>query len=75
MVTFKNSDYGEITVIGHSLTDSGVIVDFGQHAVPPIGTIMQTVIKRHTGILNKTPVPMKLMMEHPDGDYEFVFLN
>jgi hypothetical protein len=75
VIVIKNNDYGEITVAGHSLTDSGVIADFGLHCKPPIGTVMHVLIKRHTGILNKTPVPMKVITEHPDGEFQLVFLN
>lgn len=75
VVIIKNSDYGEIKLQGHSLTDSGVIVDFSLHVAPPIGTVMEVVIKRHTGVLNKKSVPMQLIAEHPDGDFELVFLN
>ncbi|MCK5880279.1 MAG: hypothetical protein KAG18_00310 [Sinobacterium sp.] len=75
VVIVKNNDYGQITLLGHSLTDSGVIVDFGKHNAPPTGTVMNVVIKRHTGVLNKNPVPMKLIAEHPDGEFELVFLN
>jgi hypothetical protein len=75
VIIIKNNDYGEITVTGHSLTDTGVIADFGLHCKPPIGTVVEVLIKRHTGILNKTPIPMKVITEHPDGDFQLVFLN
>lgn len=75
VVELKNPDYGEITVRGHSFSDQGVSVDFGRHIKPPIGTLMEVVIKRHTGAINRQPVPMRVHTEHPDGDYELVFLN
>ncbi len=71
----RNAEYGEVVAMGHSLSDQGLIVDFGISPVPPIGTVVEVLIKRHTGVLNKHAVPMLINHQHPDGEYELLFLN
>ena len=71
----KNAEYGEVVALGHSLTDQGLIVDFGINPGPPIGTVVEVIIKRHTGAINKHAVTMLVAQLHPDGEYELVFLN
>lgn len=60
MVQISHPGFGTFTVSAHDLSDGGIAVNMGNHICPPIGTIVDVIIKRHTGAINADPVKMEI---------------
>lgn len=58
IVLLSHPSFGTITVKARDLSDGGISVDIGNHISPPVGTVVDVIIKRHKGTLNATPIPM-----------------
>ena len=58
IVVMSHPSFGTITVKARDLSDGGISVDVGHHVAPPIGTVVDVIIKRHKGALNLLPIPM-----------------
>ena len=58
LVTMSHPSFGTITVKARDLSDGGIAVDVSHHISPPVGTVVDVIIKRHKGALNVTPIPM-----------------
>ena len=59
-VILRHPGFGEMTLKAHDVSDGGISVNVGNHIAPPIGTVVDVIIKRHTGPINLEPVPMEV---------------
>ena len=66
-VVMSHQAFGSITVKARDLSDGGICVEMGHHSAPPVGTVVDVVIKRHTGALNSNPVSMIVRHVQPGG--------
>lgn len=73
-VTMSHPSFGTITVKAHDLSDGGIAVDISHHISPPIGTIVDVIIKRHKGTLNTTPIPMLVKHIQSNGLIGLAFI-
>ncbi|NRB40979.1 MAG: PilZ domain-containing protein [Pseudomonadales bacterium] len=60
LVEMRHASFGSMTVRARDLSDGGISVDLRQHIAPPVGTILDVIISRHTGALNVEPVKMEV---------------
>ena len=60
LVEMRHASFGSFTVRAKDLSDGGISVDMRQHIIPPVGTILDVVISRHTGVINAEPVKMEV---------------
>ena len=67
VVEMCHSSFGSMTVQAKDLSDGGISVDLRQHVVPPIGTQLDVIIRRHSGIINIEPVKMEVRHIQPSG--------
>ena len=73
-VTMSHPSFGTITVKAHDLSDGGIAVDISHHSSPPIGTVVDVIIKRHKGVLNTTPIPMLVKHVQTNGLVGLAFI-
>lgn len=73
MVEISHPSFGLVELKARDLSDGGVFVFSGIHSVPPIGTVVKTRIKRHTGLLNQEPVDMQVI-HHQSGGMGLMFI-
>lgn len=73
-VQMTHPAFGTITVKACDLSDGGVSVLMGIHVSPPVGTVVNVIIKRHKGALNANPVPMEVRHVEPGGIVGLRFL-
>ena len=66
--------FGRITVRARDLSDGGISVVMGSHVCPPVGTVVDVIIKRHTGVLNAEPVAMQVRHVQADGVVGLAFV-
>ena len=64
MVQMAHPSLGTMQVKAKDLSEGGIAVDMGIHPVPPTGTELDVIIKRHTGALNQEPVKMLVVHVH-----------
>ncbi|MGK0500333.1 MAG: hypothetical protein ACJAYG_001982 [Oceanicoccus sp.] len=69
----SHPSFGMIELKARDLSEGGVFVFFGNHIPPPVGTVVQARIKRHTGVINQVPVDM-LVVRHQSGGMGLKFL-
>lgn len=67
VVEMQHPSFGLISVNARDLSDGGISVHMGQHISPPVGTILDVTIKRHTGAINMEPVKMQVMHTQASG--------
>ena len=67
LVEMRHASFGSMTVRARDLSDGGISVDMRQHIVPPVGTILDVIIRRHTGVINAEPVKMELRHVQSSG--------
>lgn len=60
MVVLTHPGFGSITVRAKDLSEGGISVDLSNHFKPPVGTIVDVIIKRYTGAINASPVKMQV---------------
>lgn len=73
MVEISHPSFGVAQLAARDLSDGGVFVSLGIHPAIPIGTVLQTKIKRHTGLINAEPVEMQVI-HHNDGGMGLMFV-
>lgn len=73
-VQMTHPAFGTVTVKARDLSDGGVSVLMGIHVSPPVGTVVNVIIKRHKGALNASPVPMEVRHVEPGGIVGLRFL-
>ena len=74
IVEMTHPGFGTITVKAKDLSDGGICVDMGNHIAPPLGTVVDVIIKRHTGALNSEPVKMEVMHTQLNGTAGLSFI-
>ena len=67
IVVMSHPGFGTVTVKARDLSDGGIAVDMGHHVCPPVGTVVDVIIKRHKGALNASPIPMVVKHVQPGG--------
>ena len=73
MVEISHPSFGQAEFRARDLSDGGVFVNLGIHPPIPIGTVLQTKIKRHTGVINAEPVEMQVI-HHNSGGMGLMFV-
>lgn len=73
-VLMSHPGFGTINVKARDVSDGGISVVMGSNVSPPVGTIVNVIIKRHTGALNAEPIPMEVMHIQPGGIVGLSFL-
>lgn len=58
---------GKLSYMARDLSDGGVFLISGSAPKIPIGTTVQVIIKRYTGVLNQEPVAMTVVRHQGDG--------
>lgn len=66
-VEMSHASFGSITVKAKDLSDGGISVNLGQHILPPIGTKLSVIIRRHSGAINQDPIMMEVRHVQPGG--------
>jgi hypothetical protein len=74
LVELSHPAIGSLTVKARDLSEGGVSIDMGHHSVPPVGTELSVVIKRHTGAINAAPVKMRVMHVQSNGSVGLKFI-
>ncbi|TNF33234.1 MAG: PilZ domain-containing protein [Gammaproteobacteria bacterium] len=72
-VELTHPGIGLMTVQALNISDGGIAVSMGRHVVPPVGTVLQVRIKRHSGALNDNPVAMRVVHIQPNGIVGLMF--
>lgn len=67
VVALSHPSFGTVNVKTRDISEGGLAVDFGHHVPPPVGTVVDVIIKRYTGPINKEPLPMSVVYAHPGG--------
>ena len=67
LVEMSHPGFGTVTVRARDLSEGGLSVDMGNHLIPPVGTVVKVIIKRHTGIINSEPVDMQVRYIQQEG--------
>lgn len=67
LVEMRHASFGSITVRARDLSDGGISVNIGHHISPPEGTVLDVIIRRHSGIINQNPVKMQVMHVQAGG--------
>lgn len=62
-----HSAFGQMSLRVKNMSDGGVFAYKGQGNLPPVGTELRAIIKRHTGPLNTEPVNMRVIRITADG--------
>lgn len=63
----QHPSLGMIRVQARDLSEGGIFALMGSHQPPPVGTVVMVRIKRPTGVINETPVPMRVIHHQPGG--------
>lgn len=66
-VEISHPSLGTFRVKARDLSDGGLFVYMGSHTSPPVGTVVQVRIGRHTGMINAEPVAMRVVHQQRDG--------
>lgn len=74
LVVITHPGFGSVTVKARDLSDGGLSVDMGHHPRPPVGTVVQVLIKRHTGAINALPVNMQVKHVQLNGIVGLAFV-
>ena len=74
IVVMSHPSFGNVTVKARDLSDGGISVHMGSHIGPPVGTVVDVIIKRHKGALNATPIPMIVKHSQPGGVVGLAFI-
>lgn len=72
-VEISHPSFGRVELKARDLSDGGVFVFMGNHIAPPVGTVVKTRIKRHTGVINQQPVDMQVV-HHQAGGMGLMFI-
>lgn len=67
VVEFFHAATGVVAAKARDLSDGGIFVAAGSYPLPPIGTLLEVRIKRHTGAINQQPVAMRVIHRNHDG--------
>ncbi|CAA0117719.1 Uncharacterised protein [BD1-7 clade bacterium] len=59
-VILRHPGFGELNLKAHDISDGGISVKLGNHIAPPVGTLVDVIIKSHTGPINAEPVKMEV---------------
>jgi hypothetical protein len=73
MVEISHPSFGRVELKAKDLSDGGVFVFIGNHIAPPVGTVVKTRIKRHTGVINQQPIDMQVV-HHQSGGMGLMFV-
>ncbi len=73
-VLMSHPGFGTINVKARDVSDGGISVTMGIHVSPPVGTVVDVIIKRHTGALNADPIPMEVRHVQPGGIVGLAFI-
>ncbi len=60
-VMLSHPSFGEVTLKSRDISDGGLSVFLSHKDFPPVGTIVDVLIKPLTGVMNREPVKMKVM--------------
>ena len=73
-VVMSHPGFGSISVKARDVSDGGISVYMGIHVSPPVGTVVDVIIKRHKGALNAEPIRMEVRHIQPGGIVGLSFL-
>lgn len=73
-VVMSHPGFGTVTVKARDVSDGGISVMMGIHVSPPVGTVVDVIIKRYKGALNADPVRMEVRHVQPGGIVGLRFL-
>jgi len=74
LVEMFHPSIGRIELRARDLSDGGIFVVMGNYNAPPVGTVLQVRIKRHTGTINQEPVAMRVV-HHQMGGVGLAFVR
>lgn len=72
IVEMQHPVLGMIEVKARDLSDGGIFVMMGQYPAPPVGIVLLVRIKRHTGVINREPIAMRVV-HHQGGGVGLAF--
>jgi hypothetical protein len=72
-VEISHPSFGLAELRARDLSDGGVFVSLGAHTAIPVGTVLKTKIKRHTGAINAEPIDM-IVVHHVSGGMGLMFV-
>lgn len=67
LVELSHPGFGSIELKAKDLSEGGIFVYLGNHIALPVGTVVKTTIRRHTGTINLEPVDMQIVHHHSGG--------
>lgn len=74
IVELHHPTLGTVEVRARNLSAGGIFVLLGTQPAPPVGTLLQVRIKRHTGLINADPVAMRVV-HHQSGGMGLAFVT
>lgn len=66
-VEARHPELGLLVYTARDVSDGGIFVLFSSGPKLPVGTELMVTIKRHTGAINQSPVPMRIVHHQRDG--------
>ncbi|RZK47059.1 MAG: PilZ domain-containing protein [Pedobacter sp.] len=60
-VVLTHPSIGTIMGTARDISDGGAQVVIDNHALPPVGTVLNVLFKKAVGQVNEKPVPMKIV--------------
>lgn len=66
-VTLRHPALGELKTRAIDMSDGGIFVDTGCQLGPPIGSVVQVMIKRLSGPVNDSPINMQVVHRRDSG--------
>lgn len=60
-------DMGLFEWCARDISEGGIYVRTGNSPKPPIGTVLRVRLKRHSGLINIEPLPMRVVHHQRDG--------
>ncbi len=66
-VILRHPAYGELKTRAIDMSDGGLFVDTGCQLGPPVGSVVQVLIKRLSGPVNELPIDMQVIHRRDSG--------
>jgi hypothetical protein len=66
-VEVRHPGMGEYEWRARDISEQGIFVRTGSSTKPPVGTVLKVRLKRHSGMINVEPMPMRVIHHQSDG--------
>lgn len=66
-VEVSHPELGAFEWRAKDISEGGLFVRTGASPQPPVGTVLNVRLKRHGGVINVDPLPMRVVHQQNDG--------